>query len=71
VKELKTTLQETRRIMEAREKEWHTRMNEELETIKNLRETCERLKAEKSILKVLYILCLSFYPLYGNVRRVL
>jgi chromosome segregation ATPase len=51
VKELKTTLQETRRIMEAHEKEWHTRMNEELETIKDLRETCKRLKAENSVLE--------------------
>jgi len=69
VKELKTTLQETRRIMEAHEKEWHTRMNEELETIKDLRETCKRLKAENSVLEVLYILFLSFYPLCENVRR--
>ena len=62
MKELKTTLQETRRIMEAHEKEWHTRMNEELETVKNLRETCQRLRAEKSALEVLYILFLSFLP---------
>jgi hypothetical protein len=62
VKELKTTLQETRRIMEAHEKEWHTRMDEELETIKNLRETCKRLRAEKSVLEVLYILFLSLLP---------
>jgi len=60
VKELKATLQETRRIMEAHEKEWHTRMNEGLETIKNLRETCTRLRAEKSVLEVLYVLSLSF-----------
>jgi hypothetical protein len=45
--------------MEAHEKEWHTRMNEGLETIKNLRETCNRLKAEKSVLEVLYVLFLS------------
>ena len=63
MKELKTTLQETRRIMEAHEKEWHTRMIEELDTIKNLRETCKRLKAEKSVLEVLYIPFLSFLPI--------
>ena len=63
MKELKTNLQETRRIMEAHEKEWHTRMNEELQTIKNLRETCKRLKAEKSVVEVLYILFLSFLPM--------
>ena len=44
-------------------------MNEELETIKDLRETCKRLKAENSVLEVLYILFLSFYPLCENVRR--
>jgi hypothetical protein len=60
VKELKTTLEETRRIMDEHEKEWHTRMNEDLETIKSLRETCKRLRAEKSILEVLYVLFLSF-----------
>lgn len=48
--------------MEAHEKEWHTRMDEELETIKNLRETCKRLRAEKSVLEVLYILFLSLLP---------
>jgi len=68
---MKTTLQETRRITEAHEKEWHTRLNEELETIKDLRETCKRLKAEKSVLEVLNILFLSFYPLCENVRRTL
>jgi hypothetical protein len=59
VKELKATLQETRRIMKAHEKEWRTKMNEELKTIKNLSETCRRLRAEKSTLEVLYSLFLS------------
>jgi hypothetical protein len=49
--------------MEAHEKEWHARMNEELDTIKNLREICKRLKAEKSVLEVLYVLFLSFLPI--------
>ena len=57
---MKTTLQEIRRIMEAHEKEWHTKMSEELETIKKLRETCKRLRAEKSILEVMYVPFLSF-----------
>jgi hypothetical protein len=60
VKELKAAFQEARRIIEAHEKEWHTKKNEKLEIIKNLSETCKRLREEKSILEVLYIMFLSF-----------
>jgi hypothetical protein len=49
---LKRTLQETRRIMAAQEKEWHAKANEELETVERLKEAYDKLKAEKNALEV-------------------
>ncbi|XP_033609685.1 A-kinase anchor protein 9 isoform X6 [Cryptotermes secundus] len=51
VKELKIMFEETRKVMAAQEREWHTKTTDELEMIEKLTETCKKLKAEKGALE--------------------
>jgi hypothetical protein len=52
--------EETRKVMAAQEREWHTKTADELEMIEKLTETCKKLKAEKGALEVRYILFLFY-----------
>jgi hypothetical protein len=52
--------------MVAQEREWHIKANEELETTEKLRETCEKLKAEKHMLKVKGALFLCYLNRTGE-----
>jgi len=46
--------------MAAQEKEWHSKFNEEQETVEELRETCKKLRTEKSALEVKCVLFLCY-----------
>ncbi|XP_069677410.1 putative leucine-rich repeat-containing protein DDB_G0290503 isoform X2 [Periplaneta americana] len=50
VNELKSSLEEARKIIAAQEKEWITKISEDTETIEKLKQTCQMLKMEKNSL---------------------
>ncbi|XP_069680061.1 A-kinase anchor protein 9-like isoform X4 [Periplaneta americana] len=50
VNELKSSLEEARKIIAAQEKEWSTKISEDTETIEKLKQTCQMLKMEKNSL---------------------
>jgi hypothetical protein len=52
--------EETRKVMAAQEREWHTKTADELKMIEKLTDTCKKLKAEKGALEVSYILFLFY-----------